>query len=36
MRKPFETADCENYALLKANARNNRKNPTEAESCLWY
>lgn len=36
MRKPFETADCENYDLLKANARNYRKNPTEAESCLWH
>lgn len=36
MRKPFETADCANYGVLKANAKNNRNNPTEAESCLWH
>lgn len=36
MKKPFETADCANYGVLKANAKKNRKNPTEAESCLWH
>ena len=29
------TADSMQYDLLKENAKNNRKNPTEAESVLW-
>lgn len=29
------TADSMQYKLLEANARENRKNPTEAESVLW-
>lgn len=29
------TADSTQYELLEANARENRKNPTEAESVLW-
>ena len=29
------TADSTQYDLLKENAKNNRKNPTEAESVLW-
>ena len=29
------TADPTEYELLKENARNNRKNMTEAESAFW-
>ncbi len=31
----YQTASCENYELLKQNAKEHRKNPTEAESVLW-
>ena len=31
----YETADCVNYELLKQFAKENRKNPTQAESVLW-
>ena len=33
--KPFNTANPLNYELLKENAKNRRKNPTEAENLLW-
>ena len=33
---PFETADCFNYELLKQFAKENRKNPTQAEGVLWH
>ncbi|MBN2766325.1 MAG: isoleucine--tRNA ligase [Paludibacteraceae bacterium] len=33
--KPYNTANPLNYELLKENAKNRRKNPTEAESLLW-
>ena len=31
----YKTADPFKYSLLKEFARENRKNPTEAESLLW-
>ena len=31
----YKTADILEYDLLKQNARNNRKNMTEAESVFW-
>ena len=33
--KPYNTANPLNYEMLKENAKNRRKNPTEAESFLW-
>lgn len=35
MKQGYETADCSNYGLLKANAYYNRNHPTEAESLIW-
>lgn len=33
--KPYNTANPLNYELLKENAKNRRKNPTDAENFLW-
>lgn len=33
--KPYNTANPLNYELLKENAKNRRKNPTDAENLLW-
>jgi isoleucyl-tRNA synthetase len=35
LTKPYNTANAANYEILKENAKNRRKNPTEAESFLW-
>lgn len=35
MRYGYETTDASTYDILKKYARENRKNPTEAEMCLW-
>jgi methylmalonyl-CoA mutase len=34
-RQGFETADLRIWEMLKGNAKDNRQNPTEAESLLW-
>jgi methylmalonyl-CoA mutase len=34
-RKGFETADLRIWEALKANSKDNRQNPTEAENLLW-
>lgn len=34
-KRAWETADVMDYALLKANARRNRLNMTDAESLFW-
>lgn len=34
-RRYYQTANCTNYDLLKAFAKEMRNNPTEAESVLW-
>lgn len=31
----WQTADIMDYGLLKENAKANRNNQTEAESCFW-
>jgi len=33
--KPYNTANPATYGVLKENAKNRRKNPTEAENFLW-
>jgi very-short-patch-repair endonuclease len=33
--KKWEVANCWDYNLLKENAKENRDNPTEAESVFW-
>ena len=35
MEKPYELAERQLYPLLKSDAIEMRKNPTEAESVLW-
>ena len=35
MLRDFQTASPDRYELLKAFARENRNNQTEAEKCLW-
>lgn len=35
MERKWMTADLMDYELLKENARNNRRNMTEAESAFW-
>ena len=35
MLRDFQTASSDRYALLKAFARENRNNQTNAEKCLW-
>jgi len=35
MLRDFQTASPDRYALLKAFARENRNNQTNAEKCLW-
>lgn len=35
MLRDFQTASSDRYALLKKFARENRKNQTNAEKCLW-
>ncbi|WP_292942583.1 methylmalonyl-CoA mutase family protein [Mucilaginibacter sp. 44-25] len=34
-KRGFETADLAFWEILKANSRDNRKNPTDAETVLW-
>ena len=34
-KRLFESANCDAYELLKAWAKQNRKEPTEAEKLLW-
>ncbi|PLW89708.1 endonuclease domain-containing protein, partial [Mucilaginibacter sp.] len=34
-KRSFETADLAFWEILKANSRDNRKNPTDAETVLW-
>ena len=35
MLRDFQTASPDRYELLKAFARENRNNQTDAEKCLW-